>query len=93
MSDWRPERRAPQKVKKGEGPEQLTLVRTPDVLAEASARVARAARRPVLVGFAAETEKVLEHAREKLVRKGLDAIVANGTYGKIVAKYFPFDIY
>ncbi|MBN1208628.1 MAG: phosphopantothenoylcysteine decarboxylase, partial [Myxococcaceae bacterium] len=77
VSDWRPEARAPQKVKKGEGPEALRLVRTPDVLAEASRKVAGARRRPLLVGFAAETERVLEHAREKLERKGLDAIVAN----------------
>ncbi|NTX01995.1 bifunctional phosphopantothenoylcysteine decarboxylase/phosphopantothenate--cysteine ligase CoaBC [Myxococcus sp. CA040A] len=79
VSDWRPETRAAQKVKKGaaSGPETLKLVRTPDVLAEASRKVAGQARRPVLVGFAAETERVLEHAREKLERKGLDAIVAN----------------
>jgi phosphopantothenoylcysteine decarboxylase/phosphopantothenate--cysteine ligase len=77
VSDWRPETRAPQKVKKGEQPEALRLVRTPDVLAEASRKVATASKRPLLVGFAAETERVLEHAREKLERKGLDAIVAN----------------
>jgi len=77
VSDWRPETRAPQKVKKGEEPEALRLVRTPDVLAEASQKVAGTPRRPVLVGFAAETERVLEHAQQKLERKGLDAIVAN----------------
>ncbi len=77
VSDWKPQARAPQKVKKGEGPEALTLVRTPDVLAEASQRVAGRARRPALVGFAAETERVVEYARSKLERKGLDAIVAN----------------
>jgi phosphopantothenoylcysteine decarboxylase/phosphopantothenate--cysteine ligase len=77
VSDWRPETRAPQKVKKGESPEVLKLVRTPDVLAEASRKVAGARKRPLLVGFAAETERVLEHAREKLERKALDAIVAN----------------
>jgi phosphopantothenoylcysteine decarboxylase/phosphopantothenate--cysteine ligase len=77
VSDWRPETRAPQKVKKGEEPEALRLVRTPDVLAEASRKVAGTPRRPVLVGFAAETERVLEHAQQKLERKGLDAIVAN----------------
>ncbi|MCY1022207.1 bifunctional phosphopantothenoylcysteine decarboxylase/phosphopantothenate--cysteine ligase CoaBC [Pyxidicoccus sp. MSG2] len=79
VSDWRPETRAPQKVKKGQAttPESLRLVRTPDVLAEASRKVAGSAKRPLLVGFAAETERVLEHAREKLERKGLDAIVAN----------------
>ena len=77
VSDWKPEALAPQKVKKGEVPETLTLVRTPDVLAEASQRVAGRARRPALVGFAAETERVVEYARSKLERKGLDAIVAN----------------
>jgi phosphopantothenoylcysteine decarboxylase/phosphopantothenate--cysteine ligase len=77
VSDWRPETRAPQKVKKGEQPESLKLVRTPDVLAEASRKVSGASKRPVLVGFAAETERVLEHAQQKLERKGLDAIVAN----------------
>jgi phosphopantothenoylcysteine decarboxylase/phosphopantothenate--cysteine ligase len=77
VSDWKPQTRAEQKVKKSEGPEALTLVRTPDVLAEASRRVSGRTRRPVLVGFAAETQRVVEYAREKLERKGLDAIVAN----------------
>ena len=77
VSDWKPETRAAQKVKKSEGPETLTLVRTPDVLAEASRRVSGQDKRPVLVGFAAETQRVVEYAREKLERKGLDAIVAN----------------
>ncbi|HEX8538283.1 MAG TPA: bifunctional phosphopantothenoylcysteine decarboxylase/phosphopantothenate--cysteine ligase CoaBC [Cystobacter sp.] len=77
VSDWRPQTRAEHKVKKTEGPETLTLVRTPDVLAEASRRVAGRERRPVLVGFAAETQRVVEYARDKLQRKGLDAIVAN----------------
>jgi len=77
VSDWRPAHRAPNKVKKGEGDEQVALVRTPDVLAEASARVHAKDRRPVLVGFAAETERVVENAKEKLSRKRLDFIVAN----------------
>lgn len=77
VSDWRPAKRAPQKVKKGEGDEQVVLVRTPDVLAEASARVQGRAKRPVLIGFAAETERVVENAKEKLARKQLDFIVAN----------------
>lgn len=77
VADQRPEARAPQKVKKTPGPETVTLVRTPDVLATVAAAVAGAPRRPVLVGFAAETERVLEHARAKLAAKGLDLIVAN----------------
>ena len=77
VSDYRAEQVAPQKKKKAEGPETVTFVRTPDVLLEAAKKVAGAARRPVLVGFAAETEHLLAHAQEKLVRKGLDLIVAN----------------
>ncbi len=77
VSDYRPEKRLEQKRKKAEGAEQLTFVRTPDVLLEVSKKVAGAAQRPVLVGFAAETERVVEHAQEKLQRKELDWIVAN----------------
>ncbi len=77
VSDYRPEKRLEQKQKKADGPEQLTFVRTPDVLLEASKKIAGATRRPVLVGFAAETERVLEHAQEKLQRKSLDWIIAN----------------
>src|SRR5690606_38956194 len=79
VSAWRPATRAAQKRKKGAGEakESLELVRTPDVLLAASQRVHAARRRPVLVGFAAETEKVLEYARAKLETKRLDAIVAN----------------
>ncbi|HVE81990.1 MAG TPA: bifunctional phosphopantothenoylcysteine decarboxylase/phosphopantothenate--cysteine ligase CoaBC [Myxococcales bacterium] len=77
VSDYRPRQAAPQKIKKGDGPEVLELVRTPDVLLEASRKVRGAAKRPVMVGFAAETERVLEHARKKLEEKGLDFVVAN----------------
>jgi len=79
VSDWRPAERAGQKRKKGEAREveALRLERTPDVLAEAAEAVRGATRRPVLVGFAAETEKLVEHASAKLLRKGLDVIVAN----------------
>jgi phosphopantothenoylcysteine decarboxylase / phosphopantothenate---cysteine ligase len=77
VSDYRPRHVAPQKIKKSEEPEVLDLVRTPDVLLEVSRQVRQAARRPVLVGFAAETERVLEHARQKLAAKGLDFVVAN----------------
>jgi phosphopantothenoylcysteine decarboxylase/phosphopantothenate--cysteine ligase len=75
VADQRPRERAPQKVKKTEGEEQLVLVRTPDILAQAAA--ARGADGPMLLGFAAETERVLEQATAKLRRKGLDLIAAN----------------
>jgi len=77
VSDYRPKHAAPQKIKKSEEPEVLELVRTPDVLLEVSRQVRQAARRPVLVGFAAETDRVLEYARKKLAEKGLDFVVAN----------------
>ena len=77
VSDYRPVSCSPRKLKKLQGPETVTFVRTPDVLAEASRAVAGLAHRPLLVGFAAETHDVLENARGKLRRKGLDAIVAN----------------
>lgn len=76
VADQRPKTAAKQKVKKRAGTESLELVRTPDVLAEASKR-SRGDRRPFFVGFAAETENVVENAREKLARKALDLIVAN----------------
>ncbi len=74
VADQRPERTAAEKVKKGEGPETLTLVRTPDVLAALSAK-----KRPGqwLVGFAAESEHHLENAAVKLMKKGLDAVLVN----------------
>lgn len=77
VSDWRPQTIAPQKTKKGEGPEQVTLVRTPDVLLTASTHVHAHPTRPLLVGFAAETHDVLTYARGKLQKKKLDWIVAN----------------
>lgn len=74
VADQRPETCAVEKVKKQDGPEILTLVRTPDVLATLAAE-----RRPGqwIVGFAAESEQHLAHAEEKLKRKHLDAILVN----------------
>ncbi|HEX7957842.1 MAG TPA: phosphopantothenoylcysteine decarboxylase, partial [Pyrinomonadaceae bacterium] len=74
VSDYRPAARAPQKMKKSREALTIELEPTPDILAEVSA-----ARRDglLVVGFAAETERVVEHARAKLTRKNLDAVVAN----------------
>ncbi len=68
---------APQKIAKSEGPLVLSLARTRDILADVGALPSRAAGRPVLVGFAAETHDVVAHARGKLSRKKADLIVAN----------------
>jgi phosphopantothenoylcysteine decarboxylase/phosphopantothenate--cysteine ligase len=74
VSDYRPAQRAAGKIKKSGATLTLTLEPTPDILAD----VSRARKNGLLViGFAAETERVIEHARQKLKRKNLDAIVAN----------------
>jgi len=77
VADWRPVAAAGQKIKKdgsGMAP-TLALIENPDILAT----VARlpAAQRPWCVGFAAESENVVEHAKAKRVRKGVPLIVAN----------------
>ena len=78
VADYTPGTRAPRKMAKEDGPLSLTLVRTRDILAELGAmRVAMGGRRPVLVGFAAETDDVVSKAREKRLRKHVDLIVAN----------------
>lgn len=78
VADQRPEAAAPEKVKKQDGPETLVLVRTLDILSALSK-----AKGPGqwLVGFAAESERHLEHASDKLRRKGLDAVLVNDIQG------------
>jgi phosphopantothenoylcysteine decarboxylase/phosphopantothenate--cysteine ligase len=76
VSDFRPAAEAERKTPKAESPLELTLVPNPDILAELHAGLT-GPRRPILVGFAAETHDLVSHAREKLRRKGLDLIVAN----------------
>jgi phosphopantothenoylcysteine decarboxylase/phosphopantothenate--cysteine ligase len=73
VSDYRPESVAPGKIKKTARDAQLRLVRNPDILKSLSA--SKGGR--FLVGFAAETEAVVENARAKLRDKNLDLIVAN----------------
>jgi phosphopantothenoylcysteine decarboxylase/phosphopantothenate--cysteine ligase len=81
VSDYRPLRSAPHKIKKADGDETLVLARTPDILAGLGARGAGREDAPVLVGFAAETEEVIARAREKLKRKRCDLVVANKVGG------------
>ncbi len=84
-ADFRPAARAGAKIKKvpGQGPAPIELVENPDVLAELVA--ARTGKRPVIVGFAAETgdenATVMEHAAAKLARKGCDLLVVNDVSG------------
>jgi phosphopantothenoylcysteine decarboxylase / phosphopantothenate---cysteine ligase len=86
VADWRVEQVAKQKLKKdGDRPPNLRLIKNPDILASIAQR---ANDRPALViGFAAETEAVVDNARVKRARKGCDWILANdvspgtGTFG------------
>ncbi|MFT6916799.1 MAG: phosphopantothenoylcysteine decarboxylase/phosphopantothenate--cysteine ligase [Motiliproteus sp.] len=73
VADYRPAAIAEQKIKKNNDAMTLSLVKNPDIVAT----VASHPQRPYTVGFAAETEKLLEHARGKLARKKLDMIIAN----------------
>ena len=73
VADFRPKATAPEKLKKRDGLPEIVLEPTPDILAALGA----AKRGQVLVGFAAETERVAEHAAEKLAAKRVDLIVAN----------------
>jgi phosphopantothenoylcysteine decarboxylase/phosphopantothenate--cysteine ligase len=72
VSDYRPKAAAGQKIKR-KGAMTLELEATPDILKELCLRK----ESQIMVGFAAETENVLENARQKLVAKNLDAIVVN----------------
>ena len=78
VCDMRPEAVSNQKLKKSKNLSQITLVENPDIIQS----VATSPNRPTLViGFAAETESVLGHARQKLTAKSLDAIIANSVSG------------
>ena len=80
VADWHVES-VPQKIKKGDATPTLTLAENPDILAT----LARSPHRPrLLVGFAAETERVIEHAVAKRVRKAADWIVANDVSGDVM---------
>jgi phosphopantothenoylcysteine decarboxylase/phosphopantothenate--cysteine ligase len=75
VADFRVEATADQKLKRGEHALDLRLVPNADLLATTASLSGET--RPVRVGFAAETQDLLEHASEKLARKSLDLIVAN----------------
>lgn len=81
VADWRTSDCAPEKMKKiGSAPTSLELTENPDILAS----VAGGAQRPgLLIGFAAETENVIDHAIAKRERKGVDWIIANDVSGAL----------
>ncbi len=73
VADYRPETAATQKIKKRSEQLELTLIKNPDILAEAAARAVP----PFTVGFAAETEQLIGHAQKKRQLKRVDMIAAN----------------
>jgi len=73
VADYRPENAAPVKLKKDAERMQVTLVRNPDIISE----VAALPSPPLVVGFAAETENLVENAMAKLLKKKLDLLFAN----------------
>ena len=76
VADWRVRAAASEKLKKdGDGPPALELAENPDILHRLATLENR--RPPLVIGFAAETEHVVAHAREKRRRKGCDWILAN----------------
>ncbi|MEO6945878.1 MAG: bifunctional phosphopantothenoylcysteine decarboxylase/phosphopantothenate--cysteine ligase CoaBC, partial [Nitrobacter sp.] len=76
VADWRVESEGAQKLKKTTaGMPPLQLVENPDILATISKR--RDTRPPLVIGFAAETEHLIDNAKAKFARKGCDWIVAN----------------
>jgi phosphopantothenoylcysteine decarboxylase/phosphopantothenate--cysteine ligase len=77
VSDFRPSRAAEQKLKKEEGAPTLVLESTPDILAGIAQQRKESGCPKVVVGFAAETDNLVENAQAKLKSKGMDLIVAN----------------
>jgi phosphopantothenoylcysteine decarboxylase / phosphopantothenate---cysteine ligase len=78
VADYTPAAPAAQKMTKADGPLTLTLQRTKDILGDlGSMRAGLGGERPILVGFAAETQDLIARAREKRLRKKVDLIVAN----------------
>jgi phosphopantothenoylcysteine decarboxylase/phosphopantothenate--cysteine ligase len=85
VADWRPASPARQKLKKDAGAPRIELTRNPDILA--CLAEAGNSRPRLVIGFAAETENLVDNARRKLAAKGCDWIIANdvgagtGTFG------------
>lgn len=77
VADFKPVRQVEQKIKKGDAASNqvvtIELIENPDIIAS----VAALDHKPFTVGFAAETENVVAHARKKLLKKHLDMVVAN----------------
>jgi phosphopantothenoylcysteine decarboxylase/phosphopantothenate--cysteine ligase len=73
VADYRPEMFSGSKIKKKAGPMVLPLARNPDIISE----VGKKKGKRILVGFAVETDQLVEYAKKKMIQKNMDLIVAN----------------
>jgi phosphopantothenoylcysteine decarboxylase/phosphopantothenate--cysteine ligase len=73
VADYRPVAKESQKIKKSAEKSTIALIKNPDIVATISKEFSSL----FVVGFAAETESLLQHAQDKLAKKGLDLIIAN----------------
>lgn len=78
VADFRPAVRSEAKIKKGKGGFSLSLAKNPDIIAE----IGPLKGERLLIGFAMESENLIENARAKLVKKNMDYIVANSIVGE-----------
>jgi phosphopantothenoylcysteine decarboxylase/phosphopantothenate--cysteine ligase len=77
VTDYRPATFSKHKIKKTQESMSLKLVQNPDILASVASKRKKGDPLKVVIGFAAETESLVAYAKDKLIRKGLDLIVAN----------------
>ncbi len=82
VADFRPVEVVSQKIKKESGVPEIRLEKTPDILAQAAQIKVSLGYPKVIVGFAAESQELIKNAREKLIAKNLDMIVANDITAK-----------
>jgi phosphopantothenoylcysteine decarboxylase/phosphopantothenate--cysteine ligase len=82
VADWRPTQTSSGKIKKDQASAAIALKENPDILATLSKPGKK--RPKLVVGFAAETDHIEEHARVKIAKKGCDWIVANDVSGDVM---------
>jgi phosphopantothenoylcysteine decarboxylase/phosphopantothenate--cysteine ligase len=73
VADYRPQQIEEEKIKKNDDLMTLNLVKNPDIISE----IAKLKNRPITVGFAAETNNIIENGKDKLDKKNLDLLFAN----------------
>ena len=83
VSDYKPMKISDHKIKKSSGEFSLELTKTKDIVSD----VAHLSKKPFTVGFSLETDSMIENSKNKLIKKQLDAIIAN----KVCASHTPFN--